>query len=111
MAIQTINPSTQKVINTYEEMSPEEAETIARSTHEAFLEWRDFSYEKRAIPMQKIASLLKERKANTRPSQRELPLSLNPYLERQTFQKIFSVHLCLLMRAQPKSLPIPMWPQ
>ena len=44
MTIETINPATGQVIQSYQEMNSREVEAIIESTHIAFLEWRNTSF-------------------------------------------------------------------
>lgn len=61
--IQTINPSTETVINTYEEISKSELNQIINATHDDYLRWREISIDERAIKMRRVAEILKEKKA------------------------------------------------
>lgn len=62
MAIQTINPATESLINTYEEMTQAEVNQIIEETHAAYLRWREMPIEERAKKMHRAAVLLKENK-------------------------------------------------
>lgn len=62
MIINTVNPATGKIIQTYHTHSNAAAESIIDATHHAFLTWRTLSIDDRAKPMQKMAALLRERK-------------------------------------------------
>lgn len=63
MPIETVNPTTGEIIYSYEEMTLNTVNSIIESTHTAFLHWREISIAQRAKSMQKIATLLLERKA------------------------------------------------
>jgi len=62
MAIQTINPTTEETVKTFEEFSHEKVNEIIASTHKAFLDWRETSFTERAELMHKAADILRERK-------------------------------------------------
>ncbi|MFD2827779.1 NAD-dependent succinate-semialdehyde dehydrogenase [Leeuwenhoekiella polynyae] len=60
--IQTINPATGKLLNSYKMMTDQEASDAVKATHEAFLTWKTFSLEKRADYIKKIGeSLIKHK--------------------------------------------------
>lgn len=59
---QTINPATGEVIATYDLVSDEQALDTLRQSHEAFLEWRQFSIEKRGAILREIAKRLRANK-------------------------------------------------
>lgn len=62
MSIQTINPSTNKVVQTFEEMTEsavDKAITVAVAT---YTNWRKTSYEQRATLLHKVASLMREQR-------------------------------------------------
>ncbi len=62
MSIQTINPATGNVIQTYTEMTDIEINKTIAAVHNSYKVWRHLSFEKRAIAMRSIAKLLRERK-------------------------------------------------
>ena len=57
--IQTRNPATGEVLETYEVMSEQEVFAKIDSAHEAFLDWRSKSHEERAPYLRKIAGVLR----------------------------------------------------
>ncbi len=59
---QTINPTTEEILETYTMMSREEAEQVIEQTHNAFLNWRKTSFDERADALRKVGSLIRERK-------------------------------------------------
>ena len=59
MAIQAINPATNEVLKTYEEMTPATVTNIINKTHEAFLDWRSTTFSYRAALMRKAAGILR----------------------------------------------------
>ena len=61
MSLTASNPATAKEVRTYPEMSSEEAEEAIAQAHEAWLAWRGTSFEQRARPMTKLASVLRAR--------------------------------------------------
>jgi len=64
MSIQSINPATGDVIETFQETTPQEVERILGSAQAAFHEWRALPFATRAQTMQKAASLLRARKTD-----------------------------------------------
>lgn len=62
MAIQTTNPSTEEVLQTYEEMSEKVVGDSIERTHEAYLAWRETPFSERAKAMHRAAELLKSNK-------------------------------------------------
>jgi succinate-semialdehyde dehydrogenase/glutarate-semialdehyde dehydrogenase len=64
MSIQSVNPATGDVIETYEATSPKELERILASAHAAFLEWRNTSFSTRARHMRNAGEMLKKRRAD-----------------------------------------------
>lgn len=62
MTIETINPATGKVIQSYPEMSHSEVNQVIDSTHTAYLSWLEFDFNQRSIYMRNIANLLRQRK-------------------------------------------------
>ncbi|HUG35685.1 MAG TPA: aldehyde dehydrogenase family protein, partial [Candidatus Limnocylindrales bacterium] len=63
MSIQSVNPATGQVVETFEPTSPAALERVLTDVHEAFLDWRHRSFEERATPMRAVARLLRERRA------------------------------------------------
>ena len=62
MAIQSINPVTDEVLDTFPEMSSEELERMLADGHEAFVTWRARPFAERSARMHEVARLLRERK-------------------------------------------------
>ena len=62
MEIQTRNPATGKLIQTYDEMSDSDVTAIITATHQAFLSWREMTIPERSKPIRRLAELLLERK-------------------------------------------------
>ena len=58
--IQTRNPATGEVLETYEVMSEQEVFAKIDNAHEAFLDWRSKSHEERAPYLRKIAGVLRD---------------------------------------------------
>jgi succinate-semialdehyde dehydrogenase/glutarate-semialdehyde dehydrogenase len=59
VALQAINPATGEPVATYEEMSAEVVQTIIASTHQAYLEWRTTTFQKRASLIRRAAEILR----------------------------------------------------
>jgi len=64
MAIQSVNPATGEVLETFDEHSRQDVERILAAAHAAFLEWRDTRYAARAKSMRQAATTLRTRKAD-----------------------------------------------
>jgi succinate-semialdehyde dehydrogenase/glutarate-semialdehyde dehydrogenase len=64
MSLQSINPTTGEVIETFEETSPHELERILEGAHRAFLDWRSVGFATRGEMMRRAAAILKARKAD-----------------------------------------------
>ena len=58
--IQTRNPATGEVLETYEVMGEQEVLAKIDSAHDAFLDWRSKSHEERAPYLRKIAGVLRD---------------------------------------------------
>ncbi len=63
MPIQSINPATGEVLETFEEMSAAELETVVARAHARFLEWRETPFAERARLMREAARVLRAKKA------------------------------------------------
>src|SRR5213594_3285478 len=64
MSIQSVNPATGEVIETFEATSAREVERILATAHAAFLEWRTTPFDVRARHLRNAAQVLKKRKAD-----------------------------------------------
>ena len=62
MSIQTINPATNKVVKSFEEMTDKEVEQALAQSDITFHEWKKTSYSERAAVLNKVASLMREKK-------------------------------------------------
>ena len=62
MSIQTVNPNTNKVVKSFEEMTDKAVEAAVAQAEGAYVEWRKTSYEQRAVVLHKVASLMREKK-------------------------------------------------
>ncbi len=60
MKITAMNPATNKVIKTYDEMTPEKVKKVIEKAHEAFLSWRNTTNTERANLMKKAAQALRD---------------------------------------------------
>jgi succinate-semialdehyde dehydrogenase/glutarate-semialdehyde dehydrogenase len=63
MSMQSINPATGEVLETFTETPTEQVERILAAAHAAFLEWRQVPLATRAQPMRKAAGVLRSRRA------------------------------------------------
>ena len=59
--IVSLNPATEEVLASFDPFTPDEIEQALGEAHEAFLVWREQSVEGRAIPMRRLAGLLRDR--------------------------------------------------
>jgi succinate-semialdehyde dehydrogenase/glutarate-semialdehyde dehydrogenase len=62
MSIQSINPATGEVIETFQDTSAPEIERILANAQRTFLAWREVPFTARAEPMQAAAAILRQRK-------------------------------------------------
>jgi succinate-semialdehyde dehydrogenase/glutarate-semialdehyde dehydrogenase len=62
MSIQTTNPTTNKVIKSFNEMTNEQVEQAIDQSTKTFQYWKKTSYPERAAILNKVASLMRERK-------------------------------------------------
>ena len=56
----SINPATEEVIKSYDEMNPGEIEEIVSSADKAFSEWRMSSFSERSMKMKKAGEVLRK---------------------------------------------------
>jgi succinate-semialdehyde dehydrogenase / glutarate-semialdehyde dehydrogenase len=63
MSIQSINPATDEIIETFQETAQAELERILAGAHAAFVEWRTRPFAERAACMHEAARVLRARKA------------------------------------------------
>src|SRR5690349_12047958 len=62
MSIQTINPTTGEVLETFQVYSPEQIDEALASAHTAFLQWRTLSFAERGKYLHGVASHLRDSK-------------------------------------------------
>ena len=62
MAIQTINPNTNKTIKSFDEMTDEALEASVSQATKTFANWRKTTYKQRADLLHKVAALMREKK-------------------------------------------------
>lgn len=62
MSIQTINPTTGEVLETFEPYSQEQINEALDQTHRTFLQWRTTTFAERAKHLHSVASHLRDRK-------------------------------------------------
>ena len=62
MVMQSINPATEEVLESFEELSPREAEQALERADTAFRRWRTTSFEERATRMRAVGRVLREQK-------------------------------------------------
>jgi succinate-semialdehyde dehydrogenase / glutarate-semialdehyde dehydrogenase len=61
MAITSINPATDELIQEYRQMTAEEVQDIIAGAHETYLEWRKTTFAHRAGLMRRAAQILRDR--------------------------------------------------
>ena len=62
VAIEAVNPATDELIKTYDEMTPADVSAAITQAHETWLTWKNTSFAHRAGLMKKAAAILRERK-------------------------------------------------
>lgn len=62
MAFQTINPTTNELIKSFDELAPESLENSVAQAKKTFNEWKRTDYKSRAQLLYKVAGLLREKK-------------------------------------------------
>ena len=63
MAIQTINPNTNKTVKSFEEMTEKTVEAKVVKAQKAFTDWKETSYQQRADLLHKVATLMRIKKS------------------------------------------------
>ena len=61
--IVSVNPATEEVLATYEPFGETQVDEALDQAHDAFRAWRERSFAERAVPMKRLAALLRERSA------------------------------------------------
>ncbi len=59
--IQSVNPATEEVLATYEPFTPAQVDKAVGQAQDAFRAWRERSFDERAVPMRRLAAVLRER--------------------------------------------------
>ena len=59
--IMSVNPATEEVLARFDPFTPEQVESALDEAQDAFTVWRDRSIAERAVPMRRLATLLRER--------------------------------------------------
>ena len=62
MAIESVNPATGEILETFRESTREDVDRMLAAAHAAFLEWRDTRFAARAKNMRQAATMLRTRK-------------------------------------------------
>jgi len=63
MSIKTVNPATNEVIASFDEMTAPQIEVAISTAHKTFQGWRQTSYEERAELLYKVAKLIRQKKS------------------------------------------------
>jgi succinate-semialdehyde dehydrogenase/glutarate-semialdehyde dehydrogenase len=64
MSIQTVNPNTNKLVKSFEEMNEKSVEAKVAKAHATFADWKETSYQQRADLLHKVASLMRIKKSS-----------------------------------------------
>jgi succinate-semialdehyde dehydrogenase / glutarate-semialdehyde dehydrogenase len=64
MAMQSINPTTEEVVDTFQEFSDQQVDAALERAHAAQHRWRETSFGERAAALQAVARILRTQKAN-----------------------------------------------
>ncbi len=62
MSIQTVNPSTNKRVKSFEEMTAKTVDAKVAQAQLAFVDWKKTSYQQRALLLHKVATLMRVKK-------------------------------------------------
>ena len=68
MSFQTINPSMNKTVKSFEEMTEKPVEAKVVKATKAFAGWKETSYEHRADLLHKVATFMKIKSPRVRPN-------------------------------------------
>ena len=60
--IESVNPATDEIIETYDEMTPAQAAAAVDAAHDAWKGWRSVSFAVRAVPMRRAGAILRDRR-------------------------------------------------
>ncbi|MDP9280575.1 MAG: NAD-dependent succinate-semialdehyde dehydrogenase [Chloroflexota bacterium] len=60
-SITSVNPATEEVLARFDPFTPEEVDRALDDAQDAFIAWRERSIAERAVPMRRLAALLRER--------------------------------------------------
>ena len=63
MSIKTVNPATNEVVASFDEMTAPQIEVAISTAHKIFQGWRQTSYEERAELLYKVAKLIRQKKS------------------------------------------------
>ena len=62
MSIQTINPATEEIVETFEPYTTTQVDEALSQARQAFEQWRETSFDERRIHLRRVASYLREQK-------------------------------------------------
>lgn len=63
MSIQTVNPNTNKIVKSFEEMTEKAVDAKVAKAHLAYINWKETSYQQRADLLHKVAKLMRIKKS------------------------------------------------
>jgi succinate-semialdehyde dehydrogenase/glutarate-semialdehyde dehydrogenase len=64
MSIQTVNPNTNKIVKSFEEMNEKSVDAKVAKAHTTFTDWKETSYQQRADLLHKVATLMRVKKSS-----------------------------------------------
>jgi succinate-semialdehyde dehydrogenase/glutarate-semialdehyde dehydrogenase len=62
MSIQTVNPNTNKILKSFEEMTEKSVDAKLDQSQKAFVDWKETNYQQRADLLHRVASLMRTKK-------------------------------------------------
>lgn len=61
-SIKTINPTTNKVEKVFQEMTPQQIDSLLSKADKAYQSWKNTSFEQRAVLLRNVANIMRQRK-------------------------------------------------
>ena len=63
MSIQTVNPNTNKIVKSFEEMNEKSVDAKVAKAHKTFTDWKETNFQQRADLLHKVATLMRSKKS------------------------------------------------
>src|SRR5262252_1806411 len=63
MVMQSINPATEEVVESFQEFSPQDVDRVLQQSHDAARAWRTTSFGERSARLQAVARILRTQKS------------------------------------------------